>query len=276
MSDLVYEKHDSEHYALFTMDRPDRLNAIGRQMSIDQQNALADFNNDPNMWVAILTGTGRAFSAGADLKEMAERNNQISTIEELFDSGTITSEERNSKLKEWTQHVGPGSFSSSPKPIIAAINGIAQGGGMERAMDCDIRIASTNATFGLPEVKRGVLAGYAINHFGRVSHYGEAMYYILTGETMPADEALRIGFVHELLPPDRLMPRAVEIAANITANAPLAVQATKKVMQFWRRLAMEESQNYSNAIYSQVNKTADAKEGPRAFAEKRPPKWLGR
>jgi len=260
----TYEKHDDEHYAVFTMNRPDRLNAFGRQMIAERREAMADFNADPNMWVAIVTGTGRAFSAGADLKEMAQRN-QDGDGDSSTDRAGAADEPR-----------GPGILSRSPKPIIAAVNGLALGGGMEEAMDCDIRIASTEATFGLPEVKRGILAIYGIHHFARVTHFGEAMYYALTGETMSAEEARRIGFVHEVVPPERLMPRAIEIAQAIAANAPLAVQATRKMMHFWRRLAMEESQKFGDVIYAQINQSEDAKEGPLAFTEKRPPQWKGR
>ena len=262
----IYEKRDAEHYALFTMNRPDRLNAFGRQMIAERREAMADFDEDPKMRVAIVTGTGRAFSAGADLKEMAQRDQ---------DTEEDSSGERRERA-DMGQPRGPGIFSRSPKPIIAAVNGLALGGGMEEAMDCDIRIASTEATFGLPEVKRGILAIYGIHHFARVTHFGEAMYYALTGETMSAEEARRIGFVHEVVPPERLMPRAIEIAGAIAANAPLAVQATRKMMHFWRRLAMEESQKFGDMIYAQISQTEDAKEGPLAFTEKRPAQWKAR
>lgn len=276
MPDLIYEKHEAEHYATFTMNRPDRLNALGRELSILQQEALDDFAEDPKMWVAILTGTGRAFSAGADLKEMAQRNKDTAEIEERYGRGEIDAGQRKEALKAWSRPMGPGLFSQCPKPIIAAINGLAYGGGMERSMDCDIRIASTEATFGLPEVKRGILAGYGIQHFARVASFGDAIYFVLTGEAMSAEEALRIGFVREVVEPDRLMPRAIEIAKAISANAPLAVQASKKVMHHWRRFAMEESQKFTDSIYAGIRASEDAKEGPRAFAEKRPAQWKAR
>ena len=261
MPDLIYEKFEEKHYAILTMNREERLNALGRQLSILQQDAMDDFNADPNMWVGILTGKGRAFSAGADLKEMAERNRDLAEIEAKYEAGEINVDQRKEALGKWTRPTVPSPFSTSPKPIIAAINGLAYGGGMERSMDCDIRIASMEASFGLPEVKRGILAGYGIQHFARVSNFGDAIYYVLTGEFMPAEEAKRIGFVHEVVPPDRLMPRAIEIAEAIAQNAPLAVQASKQVMQFWRRLAMEESQKYSDTIYARIRLSEDSKEG---------------
>jgi len=147
---------------------------------------------------------------------------------------------------------------------------------MERAADCDIRIASTEAYFGLFEVKRGIMANYAINNLARVLPYGEAAYLMLTGDTLSVENAHRLGFVHEVLEPDALMPRAVEIAEMIGANAPLAVQGTKAVTQFWRRFGLEESLQFTASVGQRVLGSEDASEGPKAFSEKRPPVWQGK
>jgi enoyl-CoA hydratase len=120
------------------------------------------------------------------------------------------------------------------------------------------------------------MANYGINHLARLMPYGEAMYLMLTGDTLSAVEAHRLGFVHEVLEPGELMPRAVEIAEMIGANAPLAVQGTKAVAQFWRRYGLEESYRLNAAWGQRVLNSEDAREGPRAFAEKRPPEWQGR
>ncbi len=275
--DMLYEKFPDKHYAIFTMNRPEALNALNEQMRTDQQDALDDFNADPNMRVAIMTGKGRAFSAGADLKEMAGRNRVRAEAEERFRKGEISEDERNALLRRFQNPRGGGAYySSSPKPFIAAINGLCLAGGMERAIDCDIRIASTAAYFGLFEVKRGILAGYAIQHLARVMPFGEALYLMLTADTMTVQEAHRLGFIHEVAPPERLMPRALEIAEMIAANAPLAVQGSKATAQFWRKHGMEESQKLADAIARYVLASEDAKEGPRAFAEKRPPVWKAR
>ena len=218
--------------------------------------------HDPEMRVGIVTGAGRAFSAGADLREMAEGGGSTRASQ--------TEEERIEAYR------GNQPFGRNPKPFIAAVNGLAIGAGMERAADCDIRISSTEAYFGLFEVKRGILANYGINHLARLMPFGEAMYLMLTGDTMSAEEARRLGFVHEVLEPDALLPRAVEIAEMIGANAPLAVQGTKAVAQFWRRYGLEESYRLNAAWGQQVLNSEDAREGPRAFAEKRPPEWRGR
>ena len=142
--------------------------------------------------------------------------------------------------------------------------------------DCDVRIASTEAYFGLFEVKRGILANYAINHLARVLPYGEAVYLMLTGDTLSVEDAHRLGFVHQVLEPAELMPRAVDIAEMIGANAPLAVQGTKTVAQFWRRYGLEESLQLNAAVGQRVYGSEDSAEGPRAFAEKRPPVWKGK
>lgn len=281
MPDLLYDKHPGNHYALFTMNRPERLNALGGTMQQDLDAALLDFTNDPDMRVGILTGAGRAFSAGADLKEMSQRNSRASEVEERYARGEISLEERTRQLVATGRAARRGlsttfPFSANPKPFIAAINGPCVAAGCERALDCDIRIASTQAYFGLFEVKRGILAGYGMHHAPRVMPFGEAMYLLLTGDTMSAQDAYRTGFVHEVLEPERLMPRAVELAETIASNAPLSVQGSKAAMQFWRQYAIAESMRLAQWIDHVVLTSEDAREGPRAFAEKRTPVWKGR
>jgi len=257
MPDLRYERFRSGHYAVFTMDRPDRLNAQGAAMREELREALDEFAADPEMRVGILT---RAFSAGADLKEMTD----------LY--GTLASLTEEQRIEGYR---GNQPFGRNPKPFVAAVNGLAIGAGMERATDCDIRIASTDAYFGLFEVKRGIMANYAINNLARVLPYGEASYLMLTGDTLSVDDAYRLGFVREILAPEDLMPRAVEIAEMIGANAPLAVEGTKAVGQFWRRYGLEESLRFTAKVGDRVLGSQDALEGPKAFAEKRPPVWRG-
>jgi enoyl-CoA hydratase/carnithine racemase len=258
MPDLLYDKH--EHYAVFTMNRPERLNALGGTMMPELHEALADFTADTQMRAGVVTGTGRAFSAGADLKEMNERN------QARGDAPYPRGFDLNASMP----------FSRCPKPIIAAVNGLCLAGGLERALDCDIRICSTEAYFGLFEVKRGILPGYAIHHLARLVPFGDAMYLMLTADRVQPDDALRMGLVREVLEPDALMPRAVEIAEMIGANAPLAVEGSKFMGQQWRQLQIDESYRVGEWVNRSVLNSEDAKEGPRAFAEKRDPKWQAR
>ena len=282
MPDLLYEKNDAEHYAIFTMNRPDRLNAMGGNMNEELQVALHDFNNDRNIWAGIVTGNGRAFSAGADLREMTDRNTQVAEVNEKFEKGEIDGGQRAKELFriQGAQTGGPiaslFSFSRSPKPFIAAINGLAVGGGTERAIDCDIRIISTEAYMGLFEVKRGIMPGSGMHILPRLIPFGEAMYVGLTGDRITPEMCLRMGLVHEVVEPDQLIPRAIEIAKLICENAPIAVQGVKAVANFWRNLVIDEQYQFSSWVNKQVGGSEDSKEGPKAFAERRTPQWQNR
>lgn len=258
MPDLIYDKRDN--YAIFTYNRPERLNSLGGTLMADLHEALDDFINDVNMRAAIVTGAGRAFSAGADLKEMSERNARGGSRNTLGHRGLDRS-------FPW---------SDVPKPVIAAVNGLAVGGGMETAMSCDIRICSTEAYFGLFEVKRGIMAGYGIHHLGRLMPQAAANYILYTADRLTPEQALRWGFVTEVTEPDRLIPRAIEIAGMIAENAPLAVQGSKAIVQAWRQARVDDSLRLGQWVGQVVLNTEDAKEGPLAFAEKRAPNWKGR
>ncbi|MCL0101531.1 enoyl-CoA hydratase/isomerase family protein [Dehalococcoidia bacterium] len=275
MPDLLYETYPDQHYAVFTMNRPDQLNARNASLNKEFDDALYEFEMDPEMRCGIVTGSGRAFSAGADLKQMSQRFTIRTETEAKYDAGEITKEERTERLRA-IEAQSPLRIYQHPKPVIAAINGLCIAAGMETAIDCDIRIASSEAYFGLFEVKRGIMAGYAIEHLARVMPYGEAMYVLLTGDRITVEDAHRVGFIHEILEPDRLMPRAIEIAEMIASNAPLSVQGTKAVTSFWRRAAMEESHKMAEWCRRVVWDSDDAKEGPKAFSEKRPAVWTGR
>jgi enoyl-CoA hydratase/carnithine racemase len=276
MPDLIYEKFPDKHYAVFTMNRPERLNALGGAMEAELQDALHDFSQDTGMTAGIVTGNGRAFSAGADLKEMTERNAAAAETKAKLESGEITQEEAVAQSARARGGRGGMSLASCPKPIIAAVNGLAVGGGCERSMDCDIRIASTDAYFGLFEVQRGILAGYAIHHGAHVMPIGELNYLLFTADRMSPQDAQRIGFIHDVVAPEELMPRAVEIAEMIGRQAPLAVQGSKAMVQFWRQFAIGTSMQMGEYVNKVVIGSDDAKEGPRAFAEKRAPNWQGK
>jgi enoyl-CoA hydratase/carnithine racemase len=260
MAELIYEKR--ERYAIMTMNRPHRLNAFGGSMMAELSDAMLDFNADPALRAAIITGQGRAYSAGADLKEIAEHNARRGdgpAASGMLNRGNPAAR-----------------FSRSPKPIIAAINGLCIAAGLEQVLDCDIRICSEEAYFALTEVKRGILASGGVRNLPRIIPYGDAMYLLLTGDRIGPQQALRYGLVQEVVAPERVLPRAIEIAEMIAQNAPLAVEGTKAVAQYWRHLQIEESRELNEWVNRVVLASEDAKEGPRAFAEKREPRWKGK
>ena len=248
MPDLIYDKRDN--YAIFTYNRPERLNALGGELINQLTEAIEDFSNDPKMRVGIVTGSGRAFCAGGDLREMAE--------------GTFKG-----------QFAATYPYSGNSKPFIAAINGLAVGGGMETALDCDIRICSSAAYFGLFEPKRGIMAGYATKHLARVIGLSAANYILLTADRIEPQQALEWGIVTEVLEPDALIPRAIEIAEMIIENAPLSVEGTKAQIQEWRLAKVDEALRLGAWVSKVVHASEDSKEGPKAFAEKRDPVWQG-
>lgn len=249
------------HIAIITFNRPEALNAVNSQLWLETGTALKEFNEDPDLWVAILTGTGdRAFSAGADLKEIG--------------SGGIPATD---EMKEWgfagvvRHHVS--------KPIIAAVNGFALGGGTEIALACDLIVASEKASFGLPEVKRGLIAGAGgLLRLPRQIPLKVAMHAILTGKSISAEEAKQWGLVNEVVPHEQVLSAAIQLAEEIISNAPLAVKVSKEIV--YRGLdapvsfppkAWEINAEYTTKVFQ----SNDAKEGPRAFAEKRKPNWSG-
>ncbi|MFC2058502.1 enoyl-CoA hydratase-related protein [Chloroflexota bacterium] len=264
MSLFAYEKKGEDHYAIFTLNRPDRLNAMSMAMQEERKKVMDDFNADENMWAGIITGAGdRAFSSGADLIEMAERA-KAGEAPSPIDPRTIDS--------FFPFHRAD----SCPKPIIAAINGIAVGGGCELALSADIRIASENAYLGLFEVKRGITPSFAICNLARLMPFGEAMYYLLTADRITSQDALRYGLVHKVVPLPELLTEAERIAKMICENAPLAVRASKAVALYYRNILLAEQNFYMNSFVKQVRNSEDAREGPIAFAEKRKPVWKNR
>ena len=259
MSDIMHVERRG-HVFEMRLDRP-KANAIDAATSREMARVIAEFSNDPEMWVGILTGTGRFFSAGWDLKSVAE-----GTSVEGDDYG----------------EGGFGGLTSNftlNKPIIAAVNGYAAGGGFELALACDILVASTQATFMLPEVNVGLVAtgGGVIQLPKRIPH-GIAMEMLYTGRPMQAQEALDVGLICRMVEPDQLMDTAREIADNITTSAPLCVQAVKSILRDIEGLDIEaayQSQE-NNPAYQRAVDSADRVEGPKAFAEKRAPRWQAR
>jgi enoyl-CoA hydratase/carnithine racemase len=245
-----------------TIDRPEARNALTPEMHQALADAFDSFAADPTQWVAIITGAGdKAFCAGSDLKRVAADGVRRS-VECSGGYGGIVAR-----------------FDLT-KPVIAAVNGFAMGGGFEIALACDIIVAADSALFGLPEPAVGVAAvGGGLHRLPRQIGYKKAMGMILTGAKVNAAEGERLGFVNEVAPPGSLMNTARRWADAILANSPMAIRASKDVVRrgFEERTiadAIARQHTYPGLI--EMWASEDYKEGPRAFAEKRVPRWLGR
>ncbi len=258
---IIYEKRN--HTSYITLNRPERMNALGRELSWELGDALSDFETDPDTWVAIITGAGdRAFCAGADLKDRAAS----------FDAPAPEQAEQRANRPGGNISMTRGGFT---KPIIAAVNGIAYGGGCGIAATCDMIVAAEHARFGLPEVKRSIIPLMAGTRFVRSMPRKIAAEIMLTGGTISAQEAERWGFVNRVVPADQLMATAQQLADQVLECAPLAVRATKKyVLDIGVELPISVVASLN--VNTEVNGTEDEKEGPRAFVEKRKPVWKGR
>jgi len=247
--------------AYVTIDRPERRNAIDPDTSRELRDAFEAFKADGEAWVAILTGSGeQAFSAGADLVAMAESfAGGGGGLRYDVPFGGIT---RNFEC--W-------------KPIIAAINGYCLAGGLELALSCDIRVAAEHAAFGLPEPKRAIIpAAGGTQRLPRTVPPAFAMELLLTGNRFDAQTALRFGLVSRVVPAAQLMAAAEEIAAGILECGPLAVRAIKQAAVQGRELSLEDGLKLESQLAGQVFLSADAREGPTAFAQKRKPEYKGR
>ena len=251
---IKYEKRNQIAY--ITLNRPDVMNALNRELSAGLREALEDFRDDPEMLVAILTGEGgRAFSAGMDLKERA---------------GLDAKGERMGATR------GGGSFIDMEvfKPIIAAIDGFCVAGGLELSLQCDIRIATAKSQFGLPEPRWSLTASYGLHNLSRMIPLGEALSMQLTGHRISSERAYQIGLIQEVVEDrDALFVAADKYAEEVKLCAPIAIQAIKQIVYQGRNLPVEYSQKLAGPLNARVQSTEDAIEGPRAFSEKRAPVW---
>lgn len=246
MSEVLYEKF--EGYAIFTLNRPERLNAFNVPLREQFTAALRDFEQDPEMRVGIVTGAGRAFGSGADLKDAIP-----GLHEESADSKAA--------------HAGQ--FSRSSRVFIAAVNGPCIAGAFEWTIDMDIRICSPEAYFGLFEVKRGLLPGFALQRLPQMIPFGEAMYLAVTGDTMSAERALRCGLVQEIVERDALLDRAQEIARMIVANAPRSVEGSRAMLRAAVQGNQGEVERLGAWVGRAVRDRSTIEEGAAAFAERR-------
>lgn len=267
---IHYEKND-EHIVRITIDRPEARNALDLYHFRDLAGAWRRFKDDEDAWVAIVTGVERNFMVGADLKTYIP---QITELQKKIATGDVK-EIDGCRLSDGTYAV----LRNVPlyKPVIAAINGPCVAGGMEMLGGVDIRVASEHARFGVMEPKRGLFAGGGTTaRLPRQLNFPAAMEFLLTAEHFPAQRALELGLINEIVPEDQLIERAYDWARRITANAPMAVQATKESVMRGLGGSLEEAYAIEMELSRKVFQSEDAKEGPKAFAQKRPPRWTGR
>ncbi len=251
---ILFEKKD--HIATVTINRPEAMNCFTRDMLEGLETAFAEFTADPDLWVAILTAAGdRSFSAGLDLKE---------ALPQLTEGDEMGFEDPTKRQ-----------FSDVFKPIIAAVNGHCVAGGMEMLQGTDLRIAAEHATFGLAEVRWGIIPlGGTHIRLPRQIPWAIAMELLLLGEPIDAQRAYEVGLVNRVVPKGELLSTAMELAEKICRNGPLAVRTAKEIAV--RALGLESGMVLEKALGERVLSSEDAKEGPAAFAEKRKPRFTGR
>ena len=247
-----------ERIATLTVNRPEKLNALNASVIGALGEAIDDLRDRDDVAGIILTGAGRAFIAGADISEL-----------------TGLTARAGQTLAQRGQEVFR-RFETSPKPVIAAVNGFALGGGCELAMACHIRIASEAAKFGQPEVKLGVIPGYGgTQRLARLVGKGRALQLVLTGEMVDAAEAYRIGLVNRVVPGDQLLPAARTLMQQVLANAPLALAACIDVVDRGLEIPLNEATALEAMQFGVLLATEDTAEGTRAFLEKRTPRFRG-
>jgi enoyl-CoA hydratase len=246
--------------AIITINRPKVLNALNEMVLAELSDVLDELEGDRSVLAVILTGAGdRAFAAGADIGELAALAHAKAGEEKARAGHEVGHKMEHSRL-----------------PVIVAINGYAMGGGLELAMAGDIRIASSNAKLGQPEVNLGIVAGFGgSQRLPRLVGQGMASYLLLSGEPISADEAKTANLVEKVVPPDQLMSEAKRIAKIIAGKGPLAIAATKRLIHKGLQTDLHSGLDLEAQEFGKISATADAKEGTKAFLEKRPAKFKG-
>ncbi|MFC1900305.1 enoyl-CoA hydratase/isomerase family protein [Chloroflexota bacterium] len=245
--------------AIFTINRPRVFNAIDLEMWRQFQDVMIDFRDDPDVWVGIITGAGeKAFTSGADIGE---------TLSYMKDN----------RHRNWLWPSTPMYGMEIWKPLVAAINGITLGGGMEIILACDIRIASENAILGTPEVTLGLIPSWGgTQRIVRTLSWGRAAEMVLSGKQIDAQEAYRLGLVNKVVPQEELMTTAREWAEALCKPGPLAVRAAKQAMARGGDMSLNDGLRLENALIANLFSTGDSREGTSAFLEKRKPDFKGK
>lgn len=254
---MVVEFEKQGRTAIITLNRPEARNAVNGEVAQRMEEILDEYEADDDLWAAILTANGSAFCAGADLKEIAAgRGNTLATRKGGF-AGLVRRERS--------------------KPLIAAIAGSALAGGTEIALSCDMIVCSTETNFGLPEVKRSLVAGAGgLFRLPRAIGMAPALEVIMTGDPLSSERAHQLGMVNQVVAPDDVMDAARALAERVIASAPLAVQASRRVAVRAFMDTDDDLWRASGQEFAGIADTEDFLEGPRAFIEKRDPTWKGK
>jgi enoyl-CoA hydratase len=267
---IHYEPGD-DHIVRITIDRPEHRNSMDMEHFFHLRRAWERFDEDDDLYVAVITGVGRDFCVGADLKTYIP---EVTRLSKQLSAGEIP-EVDGYRLDDGVKAVLRGT--KLYKPIVAAVNGTCVAGGMEMLGGCDLRVAADTATFGVMEPKRGLFAGGGTTvRLPRQVPFPAAMELLLCADQVPAQRAYEMGLLNEVCHPDQLLDRAYDYARRITANGPFAVRKTKESVLRGLATNMPEAYKIESEISNEVFSSEDAKEGPKAFAEKRPPVWQNR
>ena len=246
----------ADRIAVVTISRPAAMNALNTAFFNEFNHFLDDLGPREDVKALVITGEGKAFVAGADIAEMANMNSDEGLAFSMYGQRTF------------------GRLGQLGIPVIAAVNGYALGGGCELAMACDFRIASKLAKFGQPEINLGLIPGYAATkRLSRLTGLGNALYLILTAETITAEEALRIGLVQKVTEPEILMEEAMKLALKIAKNGSQAAPVIKKVIRTGFEMNIQEASHLEAIEFSKLFDQAATREGMKAFLEKRKPDW---
>ncbi len=255
---LIVEKRDG--VAVVTINRPDKLNALNESVMGELDAAFAALGSDAEVRGVILTGAGeKAFVAGADIGELSKQSPVAGKEKSI----------RGQKVLDRIENLG--------KPVIAAVNGFALGGGCELALACHLRVASENARLGTPEVKLGLMCGYAgTQRLSRIVGKGRALELLLSGEPVDAGEAHRIGLVNKVFPKATLLAEAEALLRKMIANAPVSLRFSIEAVNAGLEMPLDQAQYLEATLFGLLCSTEDMREGTQAFLEKRPPRFQGK
>jgi enoyl-CoA hydratase len=257
MPDLLLIERPSNDIVVFRLNRPEVRNALNLEIRVRLAEAITRFAADPDIRCLIVTGSDKAFASGADISEMAEAS---------------AAEIKARNVQQYWRMI-----SECPKPLVAAVEGYALGGGLELALCADIIVAGEGARLGLPEVKVGILpGGGGTQRLARLVGAKRAMLLLMTGRMFSAAEALAMGVISDVAPSGQALPRAIEIAREIAAMPPIAIKQIKQVVNAGLDAPLDEALKLERKAYEALYDTSDQKEGMRAFLEKRKPKFEGK